>query len=173
MIPTVLKASKSFRNVIRYVGRDDAEAQAKKRSPLTDADCGVFNMEVDCGTSEDRELIWQLMEGDAAQASHYRGNPFYHFDVSWMESEHPTREQFEQAARHCIEGLGFGNCQTFWAAHRDTDHDHMHVVACKVMLDESGKTTCSRRTVSTAKSLWRRRCTGMCICTTTNCPSRL
>jgi len=141
VIPTVLKASKSFRNVVRYVGRDDAEAQAKKRSPLTDADCGVFNMEVDCGTSEDRELIWQLMECDAAQAARYRGNPLYHFDVSWMEGEHPTREQFEQAARHCVEGLGFGQCQTFWAVHRDTDHDHLHVVVCKVVLDESGKPT--------------------------------
>jgi len=140
LIPTVLKASKSFRNVVRYVGRDDTGAQQKKRLPLTDADCGVFNMEADCGTSEDRELIWQLMEGDAAQAR-YRGNPLYHFDVSWMEGEHPAREQCEQAARHFVDGLGFGNCQTFWAVHRDTDHDHLHVVVCKVILDESGKAT--------------------------------
>jgi len=141
MIPTVLNATKSFRNVIEYVGRDDAEAKAKKMAPLTDADCGVFNMEADCGTSEDRELIWQLMECDAAQAARYRGRPLYHFDVSWMASEHPIREQFERAARHFVDGLGFGQCQTFWAIHRDTDHDHLHVVVCKVVLDESGKPT--------------------------------
>jgi len=119
VIPTALNATKSFRNVIEYVGRDDAEAKAKKMAPLTDADCGVFNMEADCGTSEYRELIWQLMECDAAQAARYRGRPLYHFDVSWMAGEHPSREQFELAARHFVDGLGFGQCQTFWAVHRD------------------------------------------------------
>jgi len=58
-----------------------------------------------------------------------------------MAGEHPTREQFELAARYFVDGLGFGQCQTFWAIHRDTDHDHLHVVVCKVVLDESGKST--------------------------------
>ena len=140
MIPTVLRPKKTnslnfaFKKVIEYVGRDDDEARAKGQQPLTEESCGVFNMDADCGTPEDRELIWQIMGSDARAASRYKGNPVYHFDVSWMEGEHPTREQLEQTVRHFIDGLGFGKCQTFWAVHRDTDHDHLHIVVNKVIV---------------------------------------
>ncbi|MDR2852602.1 MAG: relaxase/mobilization nuclease domain-containing protein [Burkholderiaceae bacterium] len=147
MIPTVLKPGKSdhphtaFKRVVEYVGRDDDEARAKGRQPLTEESCGVFNIEANCGTPEDRDLIWQIMSSDALIATHhrgtknYRGNPLYHFDVSWMEGEHPTREQLEQTVRHLTGDLEYGKCQTFWAIHRDTDHDHLHVVVNKVILD--------------------------------------
>jgi hypothetical protein len=141
MIPTVLKTKKAnsfrlaFKKSVKYVGRDDDEARAKDQLPLTGESCGVFNLDADCDTSEDRELIWQIMGGDAAMATRYKGNPVYHFDVSWMEGEHPTREQLEQAARRFIDGLGFGQCQTFWAVHRDTDNDHLHIVVNKVIVD--------------------------------------
>ncbi|MDR0478971.1 MAG: relaxase/mobilization nuclease domain-containing protein [Burkholderiaceae bacterium] len=141
MIPTVLKSDRTsapsarFRRVVEYVGRDDEEARAKGQKPLTVESCGVFDMDLDCATPEDRETLWQIMSADAAQAK-YKGSPVYHFDVSWMEDEHPTREQLESAARHFIDGLGFGNCQTFWAVHRDTDHDHLHIVVNKVIVQD-------------------------------------
>jgi len=159
MIPTVLKSQKvhpdvAFRRVIEYVGRDDSEAREKGHSPLTEESCGVFNMDADCGTTEDRELIWQIMAGDAAIAtdyempsrSHYRGNPLYYFDMSWMEGEHPTRKQLEKTVQHITEGLGFGKCPTFWAVHRDTDNDHLHVVVNKVIVDpETGEITIAEK----------------------------
>ncbi|MDR2990747.1 MAG: relaxase/mobilization nuclease domain-containing protein [Burkholderiaceae bacterium] len=77
------------------------------------------------------------MSVDAAQA-HYKGSPVYHFDVSWVEGEHPTRQQLESAVKHFVDGLGFGMCQTFWAVHRDTDHDHLHIVINKVIVQEDG-----------------------------------
>ncbi|MDR0275601.1 MAG: relaxase/mobilization nuclease domain-containing protein [Burkholderiaceae bacterium] len=143
MIPTVLKSNRQsapevrFKRVVEYVGRDDDEARDKGQKPLTDENCGVFNMDADCATPQDRETLWQIMSGDAAQAR-YKGEPVYHFDVSWMEGEHPTREQLESTARHFTRGLGFGQCQTFWAVHRDTDNDHLHIIVNKVMVQEDG-----------------------------------
>jgi len=141
MIPTVLQPDRKsapearFRRVIEYVGRDDDEARSKQQKPLTAQNCGVLNMDLDCATPADRKKLWQIMSADAAQAWRYKGNPIYHFDVSWMEGEHPTREQLESAVRHFTHGLGFGNCPTFWAIHRDTDNDHLHIVVNKVMVN--------------------------------------
>jgi hypothetical protein len=146
VIPTVLKSDRHsapgvrFQRVVEYVGRDDEEARAKGQEPLSAESCGVFNIEADCGTPQDRQQIWQIMSDDAMSARNYKGNPVYHFDVSWMEGEHPTRDQLESAARHFIDGLGFGKCQTFWAVHRDTDNDHLHIVVNKVVVDpENGR----------------------------------
>ena len=143
MIPTVLKPGRQgapgvrFRRIVEYVGRDDQEAKSKGQSPLTAESCGVFNMQADCATSQDRAQLWQIMSADAAQAS-YKGSPVYYFDVSWMEGEHPTRPQLEDAAQHFLDGLGFGKCPAFWAVHRDTEHDHLHVVVNKVTVLEDG-----------------------------------
>ena len=146
MIPTVLKPDRTsaphvrFKKVVEYVGRDDEEAHSKGQQPLGAESCGVFNMDMGCGTPKDREILWQVMSSDAAQAK-YKGTAMYHFDVSWMEGEHPTREQLEGTVRHFTEGLGFGKCPVFWAVHRDTDNDHLHIVVNKVVVDEKGRCT--------------------------------
>jgi len=38
-------------------GRDDEEARAKVQKPLGAESCGVFNVEMACGTPEDREIL--------------------------------------------------------------------------------------------------------------------
>lgn len=49
-----------------------------------------------------------------------------------------TDEQWQAIAKHYISAMGFANAPWVAVVHQDTDHQHMHLVACRIGFD--GKT---------------------------------
>ncbi len=141
MIPKVISLKKSgptrghFSEVISYIGRDGQDAKDKGLAPLDASACGVINIEADVDTPEDRAEIAAIMSGTAAGDVLLRKNPVYHVSLSWREGEHPSREQCEAVVKRVMDGLDMGQCEAFWALHRDTDNDHIHLVINRVHPD--------------------------------------
>ena len=75
---------------------------------------------------------WQAEMAALALAAPQSADPVNHYVISWAEGEHPSREQVEQAVCIVLEELGLQGHQTIYALHRDTDHDHVHLVVSRV-----------------------------------------
>lgn len=67
-----------------------------------------------------------------ALAAPQAADPINHYVISWVEGEHPSREQVDQAVGIVLDELGLRDHQAVWALHRDTDHDHVHLVVSRV-----------------------------------------
>lgn len=138
MIPHVIKLSKSgstkgvFVEPIQYAARDDLDSKAQGLAPVPEEDMGCVNIDFDLDTEEQRLWLAQAMTATSSRSVRFQGNPVYHVSISWPEGEHPTREQCEKAVHHFMKGLGMGENEAFWAIHRDTDNDHLHMIVNKV-----------------------------------------
>ena len=138
MIPHVIKLSKSgstkgvFVEPIQYAARDDLDSKAKGLSPIPEEDMGCVNIDFDLDTEEQRLWLGQAMTATSSRSVRFQGNPVYHVSISWPEGEHPTREQCEKTVHHMMKGVGMEENEAFWAIHRDTDNDHLHMIVNKV-----------------------------------------
>ena len=138
MIPHVIKLSKSgstkgvFVEPIQYAARDDLDSKAKGLAPIPNEDMGCVNIDFDLDTEEQRLWLGQAMTATSSRSVRFQGNPVYHVSISWPEGEHPTREQCERAVHHFMQGVGMEENEAFWAIHRDTDNDHLHMIVNKV-----------------------------------------
>jgi len=129
------KGSKGFGPVLRYVLRAD--------EPGADLTFGTLNYDPirDEAAGLAEELTWEMNDreleyrqrgsGYAARA----GNPVFHMVMSWQDGEHPTGEQAQEACAHMMKALDMADHQAAWAIHRDTDHDHVHLVINRVKPD--------------------------------------
>jgi len=84
---------------------------------------------------EDADLARRIMEFDALnQTSPTKRceKDAVHLMLAWRTGETPTREQMEAAARGALKALGMENAKAIWAAHRDEEHAHLHIVASKI-----------------------------------------
>jgi len=61
-----------------------------------------------------------------------------HMMLSLAGGEALTDEQWSDVARFYVEGMGFANAPWLGVLHRDTDHEHLHIMASRVDFD--GKT---------------------------------
>ena len=75
-----------------------------------------------------------------AHAAPRSRDPISHYVLSWREDEHPTEQQIERAVDIVLAELGLPGHQVVYTLHRDTDHDHLHLVANRVD-PESGRVT--------------------------------
>ncbi len=138
MIPHVIKLSKSgstkgvFVEPIQYAARDDLDSKAKGLAPIPEEDMGCVNIDFDLDTEEQRLWLGQAMTATSSLSVRFQGNPVYHVSISWPEGEHPTREQCEKTVHHFMKGVGMEENEAFWAIHRDTDNDHLHMIVNKV-----------------------------------------
>jgi Ti-type conjugative transfer relaxase TraA len=55
-----------------------------------------------------------------------------HLVLSWRTGETPNREEMETAAREAMAAVGMEKARAVFVAHRDTDHDHLHIVASRI-----------------------------------------
>ena len=145
MIAKVIPLSSAGKNVgfspvIRYIFRDDKKLENGDREPIGPVEVGQFNLYADLDSLEDRKIAADLMNHTASKIEkngRFKGNPVYHYSINWMEGEHPTKEQVEQAVAHSLKALGMRECEAVWAIHRDTENDHVHVVVNRVHPENS------------------------------------
>ncbi len=64
--------------------------------------------------------------------------PVLHYSLSWARDETPTRQEMSRAVDGSLEALGLEGHEALIAAHDDTRHPHVHVVANRVD-PETGK----------------------------------
>ena len=99
-----------------------------------------FGFEI--STRQDVELARRVMEFMAAnQKSRTRRceKDVLHLSLSWHPDEQPTRKQMEEAAREALKVLGMEKARAIIAAHNDTKHAHLHIVASRIN-PETGQT---------------------------------
>jgi hypothetical protein len=65
-------------------------------------------------------------------------NDCVHLMLSWPDGENPPRPEMEAAARSLLSAIGMQNARAIIAAHTDTDHSHVHIVASRID-PQSGK----------------------------------
>ena len=135
MIAKPVGFSASAAPVLSYVTHD-------KGGALT-ADRVEWAENVNCidASAEQTERIWAQMVDDASELKRQAGgssrgrklkDPYGHYVLSWPPDENPSRTEKMAAARTSMNHLGYGRCQYRVVAHSDTDHQHVHVVVCRV-----------------------------------------
>ena len=81
--------------------------------------------------ADDPARIAQVMRAHAEE--HFRTKkPVYHFGLTLPSSEHLSPEQWNQAVDQVLLRLGLDSHQVLVVAHRDTAHEHVHVVVNRV-----------------------------------------
>lgn len=138
------KSSGSFKNRLRYIfgcSKHDHEismietmdSNCLSRDPLPGILAG----------SEDtlKELIQELDQVEAfrklALDSERPIKPVFHAMLSVRPGECLSREQWRFAVRKYMQDLGFGDGNKYVAVmHRDKDHEHAHIVANRIRVDE-------------------------------------
>ncbi|MHB1587715.1 MAG: TraI/MobA(P) family conjugative relaxase [Acidiferrobacteraceae bacterium] len=124
------RSSAGFSPVVRYLFRDGPEHDHEDLKANIEG--GVINLDADLTTPEDRQILAELLHTTARRNTRFRGNPVYHLALSWHAGEHPTKDQIRQSVTHLMTTLKMAECEAVYAVHRDTDHDHVHLVVNRI-----------------------------------------
>lgn len=142
MNPNAAKKGRSFKGVAAYIVHDPDRAKTAERVLFTD----TRNLRTD-----DPEKAAKVMAYTAAHAAHLKQaagikaggrkseNPVYHFSLSWVPGEQPTKADMLQAGEQALQVLGFGEHEAMFAAHGDKEHMHLHIVVNRIH-PQTGKT---------------------------------
>ena len=110
----------SFKSLSEYIASlrdhvDPETGEVTQRHVSTETNCHTM------------ETAWIEMWGTSARSVRVR-NPVEHIVLSWEKGERPTDEQAFEAGRMALDALGMADHQYMFAAHRDTDNDHLHIM---------------------------------------------
>lgn len=142
MNPNAAKKGKSFKGVAAYIIHDPDRAKTAERVLFTD----TRNLRTD-----NPEKAAKVMAYTAAHAAFLKQatgikaggrkseNPVYHFSLSWVPGEQPSKAEMMEAGEQALEVLGFGEHEAMFAAHGDKEHMHLHIVVNRIH-PETGKT---------------------------------
>jgi hypothetical protein len=80
--------------------------------------------------------IWSAQFRNVASSRNLK-SPVFHASLSLPHGERGTKEQHQTAARAYLKSMGFDVEKTQYAVirHTDTQHDHIHILANRVQLD--------------------------------------
>ncbi len=120
MIQKVSSAGKGFRGVLNYT------LNAEKAPEIV-----AGNMAGEDSRSLSREF------GDARAGNEAVTKPVFHASLSADLSDSISPEKWREIAEAYIQRMGYS--ESLWVAvrHRDTDHDHIHIIASRVSHDGS------------------------------------
>ncbi|HVR11770.1 MAG TPA: AAA family ATPase, partial [Thermoanaerobaculia bacterium] len=114
---------KNFGRLIAYLTRGSGEAL----NPDRVAWISCRNLD----GIDDPARVAQVMRAHAGENPRTE-KPVYHFGLSLHPGEHLSHEQWNQALDRVLERLGLARHQALIVAHRDTNHEHVHVVVNRV-----------------------------------------
>lgn len=123
MIGKVPKPGKSFKGLISYLVDGD---KTKPLDPTRVAWTETRNL-----ITDDPKSVVAIMRATAALSKRVK-KPVYHYVISWHRDEAPTDDLMRQVADTTCEDLGLEDHQTFYIAHKDTEHRHVHIVVNRV-----------------------------------------
>ncbi|MCW3081705.1 relaxase/mobilization nuclease domain-containing protein [Segetibacter sp.] len=124
-----ISTGKSFRGCIAYCLHD--KIQLKNEQVMKDrAEVLMFNK---CFGNE-KELVQQFNE--VRRLNSKLCKPVLHVTLSLSPGENLSKDKLMEMSEHCAKDLGFENNQYIAITHRDTDHQHLHIVANRIGFDK-------------------------------------
>ncbi len=116
---------KSFGGLITYLTKGSRDRDALNPDRVAWTSCrNLYGV-------NDPARVAQIMRAHASEHPRVE-KPVYHFGLSLHPDEHLSPEQWDQAVDRLLQQLGLGRHQALVVAHRDTDHEHVHVVVNRV-----------------------------------------
>ncbi len=62
--------------------------------------------------------------------------PVLHISLSFAPEEHLSKDKLMEVAEQCAKDFGFQNNQYVSVLHKDTGHQHMHIIANRIGFDK-------------------------------------
>ncbi|MBO9683800.1 MAG: relaxase/mobilization nuclease domain-containing protein [Flavisolibacter sp.] len=131
-----LITGKGFGGCIRYC-LEDKKMKEDKDQTITQnrAEVLLFNK---CFGNK-KELVREF--NDVRNLNSKQSKPVFHITLSFAPGEQLSRTQLIHIARDCAEDFGFADNQFLVVEHKDTEHQHIHLVANRIGF--AGKTNVS------------------------------
>lgn len=129
---------KSFRGCLLYCLNDKIKQSGSDTLMKDRAEVLMYNQ---CYGSQ-KELIQQFNE--VRQLNLKLSKPVMHITLSLAPGENLSRDKLMEMAQACAKEMDFENNQYVAVLHRDTNHQHIHIVANRIGFD--------KRTVSDSNS---------------------
>ena len=129
---------KSFRGCLLYCLNDKLGGQNQQEGMKERSEVLMYNR---C-YGNDKELIGQFNE--VRQLNPNLSSPVLHITLSLAPGEKLGNDKLMEVAEDCARQMGFENNQFVAISHRDTNHQHLHIVANRIGFD--------KRTVSDSKN---------------------
>ncbi len=118
---------KGFGGCISYCLEDKKMSQDKDQALMQNrAEILLFNK---CFGNK-KELVQQFNE--VRKLNPKQSRPVFHFTLSMAPEEVLSRAQLIQVVRDCSEEFGFSDNQFLAVEHKDTQHQHIHIVANRI-----------------------------------------
>ncbi|MEP6466339.1 MAG: relaxase/mobilization nuclease domain-containing protein [Parafilimonas sp.] len=125
-----IKIGKSFRGCLLYCLNDKVQKQQKDEAIFKNrADILMFNK---CFGNQ-KELIQQFNE--VRQLNPKLSKPVAHITLSFAKGEQLDNNKLSLLSEACAKELGFENNQYVAVLHKDTEHQHLHIVANRIGFD--------------------------------------
>jgi len=121
---------KSFNGCIKYCMNDKLSEQNQEQVMKDRAEVLLFNQ---CYGNE-CELIQQFNE--VRQLNSKLSKPVLHITLSLAPGEQLSKDKLMEMCQDCARDMGFENNQYIVVHHRDTNHQHIHIVANRVGFDK-------------------------------------
>lgn len=122
MIGKATGSGDGFKGLVSYLMRGKRDAPDPDRVAWAE----TRNLLVD-----DPDLALRIMRRTADRSVRCE-KPVYHLVVSWHQSEQPTPEKMRLVADRTLADLKLSAHQAILIAHRDTAHEHLHIVINRV-----------------------------------------
>lgn len=129
MIGKIPRPGRGFRGSFQYLmhGKRDADRDVDRLAWMETRNLFV----------KDMDKIPSMMRATAAQSKKCQ-KPVYHMIISWRPDEPVSDVTMREVADQALFDLGLNEHQAVLAAHRDTDHRHLHILVNRVH-PETGK----------------------------------
>ena len=121
---------KSFKGCLLYCLNDKLQDPQKEQVMKDRAEILLFNQ---CYGNQ-KELIQQFNE--VRQLNPKLSKPVLHITISLVPGEQLPKEKLIELCQDCAKNMGFENNQYVAIYHKDTNHQHLHIVANRIGFDK-------------------------------------
>lgn len=121
---------KSFRGCLMYCLHDKQKAHENEVIFKNRAEIISFNK---CEGSA-QELIKQFNR--VRQLNSNLSKPVFHITLSLASSEYLGKDKLMEVSEQCAKDFGFENNQYVSVLHKDTNHQHLHIIANRIGFDK-------------------------------------
>ena len=125
-----IKTGKSFRGCLLYCLNDKLKKQKEEVIFKNRAEIIMYNK---CFGNE-KELIQQFNEVRLLNPK--LSKSVLHITLSFAKGEHLNENKLALISEACAKDLGFENSQFVAVLHKDTQHQHLHIVANRIAFDK-------------------------------------
>ncbi|MFP3863165.1 relaxase/mobilization nuclease domain-containing protein [Pseudomonas capeferrum] len=138
------KSSGSFKKRIRYIFGCTKHDHAISEIRTISLNCLAADPLPSLQGGSEKGVLAMIAEFDQVETMRRMSvdsdrpiKPVFHAMLSLRPGEHLNDEQWAQAVQTYMHDLGFGEDNKYVVVmHRDTDHEHVHIVANRIHLDE-------------------------------------